>query len=252
MELLDNPKGNYRFLSGIDPYSSGVVAMPGHEIVHVTLQTLLPYKQGLAMIDRHLREQGRKRHALCAIELRSPVPYTFEGFDQFNQGYRKLLAEWDLLVEGQNPVARTNVAPQVRPPNEPSLYAFSYTVPYDESRGPVTFVVAGAGELAGGELSTQAIVRAGETSSQAMRAKAAHVMRTMQARLDGLQVAWSDITVVEIYTVHPLQPLLASEILDSMKQAAVHGVHWFLSRPPIIGVEFEMDMRGVRREIRLV
>jgi hypothetical protein len=31
----------------------------------------------------------------------------------------------------------------------------------------------------------------------------------------------------------------------------VHGVHWYYSHPPIQGIEFEMDIRGVRREIRL-
>jgi hypothetical protein len=36
-----------------------------------------------------------------------------------------------------------------------------------------------------------------------------------------------------------------------MGPAAVHGVHWYLSRPPIEGLEYEMDMRGVRREVRL-
>ena len=35
--LVDQPKGNYRFVRGIAPYSSGAVAMPGYEVVHVTL-----------------------------------------------------------------------------------------------------------------------------------------------------------------------------------------------------------------------
>src|SRR5207244_12523200 len=50
----------------------------------------------------------------------------------------------DLLVDGQNPIARTNVAPVVGPPGEASLYGFGYTAP----GGPPTptFVVAGSGE----------------------------------------------------------------------------------------------------------
>ena len=83
-----------------------------------------------------------------------------------------------------------------------------------------------------------------------MQAKAIAVMQAMQARLTGLQATWSDVTTVDIYTVQPLQPYLATAILKLMGQAAIHGVHWFYSRPPIIGLEFEMDMRGVRREIR--
>ena len=28
MQLIENPQGNYRFLTGIAPYSAGVVALP--------------------------------------------------------------------------------------------------------------------------------------------------------------------------------------------------------------------------------
>jgi hypothetical protein len=38
MDLLDNARGDYRFLTGIPPYSSGVIPMDGHEVVHFTLQ----------------------------------------------------------------------------------------------------------------------------------------------------------------------------------------------------------------------
>lgn len=250
MRLVDNPRGNYRFLTGIAPYSSGVVAMPGYEIVYAGLQQPLPYRQGFDLIAQHLAGLNRPRQALCAIALRSPQPFTFAGFNTFNSGYQQLLAEWELLVEGQNPVARTNVAPEVAPPGEPSLYSFAYTVPAESTAAP-TFVVAGAGELMEGKLAADSIVRSGETSVEAMREKAAHVMDIMAARLHGLQLEWPAVTAVDIYTVQPIQPFLATEILQRMGQAAIHGVHWFYSRPPITGLEFEMDMRGVRLELRV-
>ena len=40
--LRDHPKGNYRYLPGISAFSSGTVAMPGHESVHATLGAPLP------------------------------------------------------------------------------------------------------------------------------------------------------------------------------------------------------------------
>lgn len=251
MKLRDNPKGNYRFLTGIAPYSSGVVAMPGYEIVYATLQQPLPYRQGFELIERRLAGLKRPRQALCAIALRSPRPFTFNGFAEFNAGYVQLLAEWEIPVDGENPIARTNVAPEVAPPAEPSLYAFAYTVPASGESNAPTFIVAGAGELDEGGLTPTAIVRPGETSPEAMAVKAAHVMGIMEARLHGLQVDWPSVTAVDIYTVHPLQSYLASAILERMGPGAIHGVHWFYSRPPIIGLEFEMDMRGVRGEIRL-
>ena len=76
-------------------------------------------------------------------------------------------------------------------------------------------------------------------------------MAMMQARLTGLQVDWPQVTVVDIYTVHPLQSFLAATILEKMGRTAIHGVHWFYSRPPIVDLEFEMDMRGVRQEMRI-
>jgi hypothetical protein len=74
--LRDVAGGNYRYIPGIAPFSSGVVAMPGHQVVHATLRAPLPWRDGFASIDRHLRGQDRPRLALCAIELRSPAQFT--------------------------------------------------------------------------------------------------------------------------------------------------------------------------------
>jgi hypothetical protein len=247
--LLQGPDPSYRFLPGGEPYSSGAVATPGWEVVHVTLQAPVPWRDGFAAIERHLRGLGRPRTALCAIELRIPGPLTFTGFADFNRSYRAVLGEWGLLVDGKNPVARTNVAPVVGPPSEASLYAFSHTVA-GQTTGP-TFVAAGSGELRPGPASRESIVRSDETSPPAMREKAAYVMGVMRSRLTGLEATWADVTAVGVYTVHPLDDFLATEILATMGPAAIHGVHWYLSHPPISGLAYEMDLRGVRHELRL-
>ena len=198
MKLLNNPNGNYRFLTGIALYSSGVVAMPGYEVVHAVLYQPLPYRQGFELIDRHLDAQKRPRRALCAMTLRSPQPFTFEGFAGFNRSYQHILADWDLPVDGRNPIARTNIAPVVHPPAEPSLYAFSYTMPAPNLKQP-TFVVAGAGDLVDqGVLLPEGIIRPGETSLEAMQEKDGAGMPTMRARLCGLQATRDDGTAGEI------------------------------------------------------
>jgi hypothetical protein len=247
--LRDVAAGNYRYIPGIAPFSSGVVATPGHQVVHATLRAPVPWRDGFALIDRHLRDQGRTRLALCAIELRSPAQFTFEGFDTFNTGYRELLNEWKILIDGENPIARTNVAPLVGAPREPSLYAFSYTIPGATPRP--TFVAAGAGEMGDRVAGAAGIVRHGETSPDAMREKAAHVMGTMQTRLRGLGADWADVTMVDIYTAHAIDSYLADVVLRPAGAAAIHGVRWFPSRPPIVGLEYEMDLRGVLRELVL-
>ena len=96
---------------------------------------------------------------------------------------------------------------------------------------------------------TEGIVRHGETSAAAMREKAAHVMGTMQARLQGLGGAWSDVSAIDIYTAQPIEPFLTETVLTPAGPAAIHGVRWFPSCPPVIGLEYEMDLHGVIREI---
>jgi len=60
------------------------------------------------------------------------------------------------------------------------------------------------------------------------------------------------VTAIDIYTAHPVEPLLPEIILGRAEIAAAHGVRWFYSRPPIEGIEYEMDLRGVRTELRLM
>jgi hypothetical protein len=247
--LRDHPTGGYRYMPGISAFSCGTVAMGGHEVVHVTLAAPVPWRDGFARIDRHLTEQGRPRTALCGIELRSPQPFTFDGFGQFNDGYRALLAEWRILVGDDNPIPRTNVCPVAAGPAEPSLYAFAYTVS-GHTPAP-TFIVAGAGELADRAQGPEGIIRHGDTSPGAMREKARFVMATMQERLRTLGGDWSRVTAIDIYTAHPIHEFLAGEILRPAGGAAIHGVRWYPSRPPIQGLEYEMDLRGVARELVL-
>jgi hypothetical protein len=245
--LIRNAAGGYRFLPGIAPYSSGVISDNGHEIVHATLRRSLPWREGFAWIEQYLRAQGRDRAALCAVELRSPAPFTRQGFLDFNTGYCALLEEWGLLVEGRNPVARTNVAPQYAAPEAPSLYGFSYTVPILRPEGR-TFIVAGAGEMRGGPMLEAQVIRAGETTPDAMREKADYVMSVMSKRLAGLGVGWEQVTATSIYTAQPLDPFIGPAVLEPLGPTAVHGLRWYPSRPPIADLDYEMDTRGVRQE----
>jgi hypothetical protein len=247
--LRDHPSGDYRYMPGIRAFSCGTVARPGHEIVHVTLAAPVPWRAGFARIERHLREENRPRTALCGIELRSPAPFSFDGFSAFNEGYRALLGEWGILVGEDNPIPRTNVAPLAAAPSEPSLYAFAYTRP--GATAAPTFIVAGAGELKDRAQGPEGIVRHGDTSPDGMREKARFVMATMQDRLRTLGGDWPRVTAVDIYTAHPIHALVLDEVLAPAGAAAIHGVHWYPSRPPIQGLEYEMDMRGVARELVL-
>lgn len=242
-----NPKGHYHFLVGIDPYSSGVIADAGYEVVHATLKRSVPWRDGFEAIDAHLHGMGQDRYALCGVELRSPASYTMAGFIAFNRAYCDLLKAWDLYVGDLNPVARTNVAPFYDPPEQPALHGFSYTVAASEPPG--TLVIAGAGELRSRALSEEGIIRRGETDADAMAEKAAYVMEVMEKRLSGLGGTWEMITTVDIYTVHPIDGRVEEIVLSGMGAARRHGVRRYYARPPVVDLEYEMDMRGVRQEI---
>jgi len=247
--LLPNPKGNYSFLKGIAPYSAGAVAEKGYEIVHVRFQQPVPLAQGFDRVKAHLQAVKRPAQALCAMELRSPKPFTFAGFGEFNGSYVEVLKSWNIFLDDLNPVARTNIAPEIGAPAVPSLYGFSYTVP--STRKEKTFIVAGAGELPEGSLKPEDVIRKGETSNEALREKTRFVLGLMAGRLAGLGVDWAQVTTTEVYTVHSVCSFLASEIIRPLGKAGIHGITWHYSRPPIVTIEYEMDLRGCAREIVL-
>lgn len=233
-------------MKGISPYSAGAVASPGFAIEHARFIRPIPLQKGFDAVEAHMKRVNRPKQALCGMELRSPKPFTFTGFNQFNAGYVEVLKKWDVMQDGLNPVARTNIAPEYDPPSEPSLYGFSYTVP--AANAPKTFIVAGGGELPEGSLDPHDVIRRGETSPAALVEKARFVMGLMDGRVKGLGVTWADATVTEVYTVFNIHGFLQKEILEKMGKGASHGIVWHYSRPPIESIEFEMDLRGVRHE----
>ena len=131
MTLIEHPTGNYAFLKGIGPYSSGVVAMPGFEIVHARMAQPIPLHLAYEQIVRRLGNLGRDIKALCGMQLRIPAPLSFEGFYDFNQQYQHKLMELGLFLDEVNPLARTNIAIGEPGINEPVLHAFSYTINSD-------------------------------------------------------------------------------------------------------------------------
>lgn len=240
--LVENKRGNFSFLKAIAPYSAGVIAEAGFEIVHVRLSHYVPLQQGFDAAEAHLVKAGRPLQALCGMELRCPKPFSFAGFNEFNASYVDTLEKWDIPFEGMNPVARTNVAPAANPPAEPSLYGFSYTIRSDARRK--TFVVAGAGELPEGSLDPHHLVRRGDVSPTAIQEKMRFVVGLMEGRLRGLGVSWSDVTATDIYTLHDIHPFLETELLNRQREGGAHGLTWHYSRPPIDSIEYEMDLRG--------
>lgn len=245
-DVLVFKPGGYRYLKAGFQFSSGIAAEAGLEIERARLARPLPLGAGWAAVEAHLASLGRPSTAFAACELRSAEPFSEQGFEDFNREYVKTLARWGIYRDGVNPVARTNVCPHHQKPREPVLHAFSYTVPTTSRRG--SFIVAGGAEVRGGvEGYAARTVRYGETTPDALAEKVRFVVDLMEGRLKGLGFSWPDAITTQAYTVHDIGPLVGS--LIAARGAMPGGLSWHFARPPVVGLEYEMDVRGAAREI---
>ena len=242
--------GGYRYVRGPFQYSGGVAAEEGYSIERVRFQAPVPLEEGFTRIESYLSGIGRPYTSFAACELRSSEPFSEQGFIDFNRIYVGTLERWGIFKNDENPVARSNVCPEIGGPREPSFHAFSYTVLADAD-APQSFVIAGSAEAAedGGPYEER-IIRLGETADDALREKAQYVIGAMETRMRALGVGWEQSTVTHAYTVHNLHPFLADELVSRGTAAA--GLTWVYARPPVVGLEYEMDVRGVHTEHVLV
>ena len=240
-KLIPFPDGGYAFLEGVYPYSQGVVALPDFAIERASFAQPVPIAEGFRKISRFLAAQNRPTTALCAAELRSPKPFSFEGFAAFNREYVDVLERWRLYRDGRNPVARSNVAPDSHPPAEPCFHAFCYTVP---SFRTGSIAVAGSAEWPEGGRFPEDIVARGDLSPAGLKRKCYWVLDMMESRMKGLGVGWKHATVTQLYTVHDIH-LLIPQIQKRIQPSSITR-HY--CRPPIEGLEYEMDVRGIATE----
>jgi hypothetical protein len=211
----------------------------------VRFDQLLPLAEGFAQAAKYIQAAGRPLTSFCACELRSPGAFTEDGFRQFNEHYVKTLAEWKIFDGAVNPVARSNVCPEIDPPSEPSFYAFSFTRP--GTGAMPSFVIAGGAELRGGSGTyPERIVRYKELSPDAMKEKVRFTVGSMEERLGEFGYGWKDTTAVQAYSVHDFHPVMADELVHH--GAVRSGLTWHFARPPVVDLEFEMDCRRVARE----
>ena len=245
--------GGYRYIKAAFQYSGGVAAEPGFEIERVRFRRPLPLADAYAAVEAHLGSRGRPSTAFAACELRSPQPFSEQGFYEFNKVYVQTLERWGIYKGGDapvNPVARTNVCPMYHAPKEPVMYAFSYTVPRSESAAAMrgSFITAGGGELrSGAGTFEQKIVRYNDASPEGTREKVRYVAAEMERRLQLLGFAWKDAVSTQIYTVLNIGHLIGEEL--AARGAGEGGLTWTYARPPVIGLDYEMDVRGAAREI---
>ncbi|MDB5798742.1 MAG: hypothetical protein JWP36_2644 [Paucimonas sp.] len=253
-KALPFPAGGYRYLPAVFQYSAGVAAEPGFMLQQARFLQPLPLQDAFRAIERHLQSLGRPMTAFAHCELRSPGQFNDQGFIEFNRQYVKTLQEWGLYQPGNppatpavNPVARTNVCPEHGGPDQVCMYAFTYTLPTDV---PVaaSFMLSGGGDARNGsEPYRDRIVAYGDTSREGMRVKIARVLDEMEQRLVALGFGWQDVGRAQAYTVHDIGSLVGEMMAQTGRMRS--GVTWHFARPPVAGLDFEMDLRGAVPEV---
>jgi hypothetical protein len=247
-EVIALPERGFRFVKGVFQYSAGVAALPGYRMERARFAEPVPLDEGFSRVQAYLTGRGLKATSFAACELRSPAPFTEAGFEAFNRGYFSMLERWGVIADGLNPVARSNVCPEIGKPAGPSFHAFSFAVP--EAGAAASFVIAGSGESTEGQGSyREKTVAWRDLSPAGMRKKARAVLGEMERRMTALGFGWAETTAVQVYTVHDITPFFADEIVA--RGAARHGATWHYCRPPVEDLEFEVDCRGVRVEVVL-
>jgi hypothetical protein len=245
-DIVESPEGGYRFIKGASSYSLGVAASPGFRLERVRFQSPIPLDAAFRRMADIVRDAKRPPSALAACELRSPAQLTEAGFRSFNERYVALLRDFGFSEFGEaNPVCRTNVCPSGQALPDTCVYAFSYCVESLDARP--SFVLAGAVDLMEGDKELRdLIVAPGQVDAAGIRRKASHALDELEGRLSLLGFDWSMTTSNAVHCVHDIYQAVTEEI--AARGAAQAGTTWHLCRPPIAGLEFEIDTRSIAVE----
>jgi len=128
------------------------------------------------------------------------------------------------------------------PPEQPMLHGFTFSMPGLDGRRD--FVMAGMTETGPGGR----IIAAGDTSPAGLREKVRHVIEAVARRLDGLGRNYGDASHVEFYAALPAEALVTDLLIPAIDAAGRRGLRWHFGRPPVVGLEVELEARRASRE----
>ena len=247
-ELVHHRSGAFAYLPASSTFSNGLVVAAGHRLTDWEFAEPQPLRTAFDRVDRELTARGLTWEALAGVELRSPAPFSPQGFADFNAIYTDLLGEYYPLSDGVlPPYARTNVAPVEVYLSEPCVRAVQIVEPYDGEGSD--FVVSGAAEVTTSVMPENTIAF-GDTSPEGMRAKVDFVVAVLAERVADLGEPIEHATTIDVYTVHPLD-WLESVIGATFLAAGRTGLHRWIAAPPVTGLEFEMGCKRISQRVTL-
>jgi hypothetical protein len=236
--MIELPEGGFACLPlETMAFSRGVAPLPGHALRRIRLLKPLPLEAGLHFAAEFIRNALRPIAAFCGCELRIPTRLAFPDFQRFNARYIAALQAAGFPTSPINPAARTNMAPLSDPPTGGVLHAFTFTIP---SVNHGDYLISGMPELA-----SPHVIAPRDTSPSGMHQKAAFVLNELLTTVDALGGQWERATAMQIYTRHPLDPVL--DLLQSIPFQHIPGDPP-LSSPDGTLFEFEADIRSISVE----
>ena len=247
-ERVMHDSGSFSYLPGGLAFSNGVLAEKDHRISEWEFAQPLPLASAFDRVGEELRRVGSDWTALVGVDLRSPVPFTPEGFARFNDDYLSVLGSHYPLTDGQKPpFVRTNVSPIHNHLSEPCVRAVQVVQLQPGHQGD--FVLSGVAENRGAP-TPENTVAYDDVSDSGMRAKVEFVATTLATRLAQLGLSGQDARIVDVYTTHRLD-WLADELTRTFGAIGRFGVHYWLASPPVTELEFEMGVKSISRRLIL-
>jgi len=230
-KLVHNPRGNYRFLAAEGrPFSGSAIADSGFDMAHATFERPIPLQTGLEAAARHVAASGRPAESIAGFELRIPRPLSRAAFAEFNGPYVAALGRMGLEIGGLMPAGRTNVSPTIARVEQPCVFGFTFTVP--SARAWPAFVLSGSTEEVQGDA----------------RAMLVNITDILEGRARELGFRLSDATVIQLYAEVGVDTAVVAEALGAFGEAAMQGIRWFPSMPPIEDLRYEIDARSTGTE----
>ena len=242
------PAGGYRFISHQFQYSGGVAAEPGFRIERARFARSVPLADGFDATEAYLAGIGNARPprsapASCAPRRNSPTPVLSLSIGAMSSGWPP--GGFSTTRSTRLP-ARTSARKSTRPPRRRSTPSAIRCRAKAGRRAALS--LPGAAKRARAALADEGrIIRPGDHSPEAMHEKASFVLGAMEQRMAALGFSWADVTATQVYTIFEIHPLLADEFVR--RGAMSGGLVWHFARPPVRGLDFEVDVRGVAHEL---
>ncbi len=85
IETVEAANSGYRFMPGVSQYSCGVGALPGFTLERVRFSSVVPLKQGFAMIAEIIKKAGRPLTAFAPRARRAPAAVPPAGVKAVNE-----------------------------------------------------------------------------------------------------------------------------------------------------------------------